>query len=97
MVKSGSVGKNLPANAGDVGSIRGSGRSSAGGNGQTTPVFLPEKSHGQSSLVGHSPRGNKELDMTTQVDRALKGLLYSRGALLYYLIPHLSCYFFYLL
>ena len=22
------------------------------------------------SLVGHSPRGNKELDMTTQVDRA---------------------------
>ena len=30
MVKSGSVVKNLPANAGDVGLIRGSGRSPAG-------------------------------------------------------------------
>ena len=25
----------------------------------TTPVFLPEKSHGQRSLLGYSPRGCK--------------------------------------
>ena len=29
-----------------------------------TPVFLPEKSHGQRSLVGYSPWGHKELDRT---------------------------------
>ena len=29
---------------------------------QLTPVFLPEKSHGQGSLVGYSPKGCKELD-----------------------------------
>ena len=31
---------------------------------QLTPVFLPGKSHGQSSLVGYSPWGRKELDTT---------------------------------
>jgi len=31
---------------------------------QPTPVFLPGESHGQRSLVGHSPQGSKELDMT---------------------------------
>ena len=31
---------------------------------QTAPVFLPGKSHGQRSLVGHSPWGHKESDMT---------------------------------
>ena len=30
----------------------------------TTPVFLPGKSHGQSSLAGYCPRGHKELDTT---------------------------------
>ena len=30
----------------------------------TTPVFLPEESHGQRSLVGSSPLGHKELDIT---------------------------------
>ena len=30
----------------------------------TTPVFLPGKSHGHRSLVGYSPRGRKESDMT---------------------------------
>ena len=29
-----------------------------------TPVFLPGESHGWRSLVGYSPRGRKELDMT---------------------------------
>ena len=31
---------------------------------QRTPVFLPGESHGQRSLVGYSPRGHKESDMT---------------------------------
>ena len=31
---------------------------------QTTPVFLPEKFHGQRNLAGDSPKGCKEWDMT---------------------------------
>ena len=34
---------------------------------QPTPVFLPGKSHGQRSLVGYSPQGCKESDMTEQL------------------------------
>ena len=30
----------------------------------TTPVFLPGEPHGRRSLVGHSPRGCRESDMT---------------------------------
>ena len=31
---------------------------------QPTPVFLPGESHGQRSLVGYSPKGRKELNIT---------------------------------
>ena len=31
---------------------------------QPTPVFLPEKFHGQRSLAGYSPEGRKESDIT---------------------------------
>ena len=58
--------KNLSANAEDVrdaGLIPGMGRS-LGRRWQPTPVFLPGKSHGQRSLMGYSPWGHKELDMT---------------------------------
>ena len=34
------------------------------GKWQPTPVFLPGESHGRRSLVGYSPWGRKELDMT---------------------------------
>ncbi len=34
---------------------------------QPTPVFLPGESHGQRSLVGYSPWGHKELDMTERL------------------------------
>ena len=34
---------------------------------QPTLVFLPEKSHEQRSLVGDSPWGCKELDMTEHI------------------------------
>ena len=61
---SGSVVKNPPANAGDVGLISGSGRFLWRRKWQPTPVFLSGKSHGQRSLAGYSPWGHKELDMT---------------------------------
>ena len=32
--------------------------------GQSTPVFLPGKFHGQWSLVGYTPKGHSELDVT---------------------------------
>ena len=32
-----------------------------------TPVFLPGKSHGQWNLVGYSPWGFEELDMTERL------------------------------
>ena len=56
----GSVIKNLPANAGDVGSILGSGRSP--GEEMAIPAFLPGKSHEQRSLVGCSSWGHKRID-----------------------------------
>ena len=35
---------------------------------ESTPVFLPGKSHGQRGLVGYSPWGSKELDTTEQLN-----------------------------
>ena len=60
----GSVVKNQPASARDMGSIPGSGRFTGEGNGNPVflpvfSVFLPEKSHGQGSLVVYSPWGHK--------------------------------------
>ena len=34
---------------------------------QLIPVFLPGESHGQRRLVGYSPCGHEELDMTEQL------------------------------
>ena len=58
-----SVGKEPACKAGDPGSIFGSGRRKW----QPTPVFLPGESHGQRTLVGYSPLGHRELDVTEQV------------------------------
>ena len=33
---------------------------------QSTPVFLPGKSHGRRNLVGYNPWGHKESDTTEQ-------------------------------
>ena len=57
----GSVSKESACSAGDPCSIPGS-RKRRGG--LPTPVFLPRKSYGQKSLVGHSSWGHKESDMT---------------------------------
>ena len=57
-----------------MGLIPGLERPPGGGKWQPTPVFLPEKSHGQRSLVGYSPRGHKELDVTEQLSKQAKAL-----------------------
>ena len=49
---------------GDTVSIPRSGRSPWRRAWQPTPVFLPGESHGQRSLAGYSPWGQKESDMT---------------------------------
>ena len=103
---SGSDSKKSTCNAGDLGSIPGSGRSPGGGHSnplqyswafleaqmiknppamqktwvqslgwkipwrrawRLTPVFLPGKSHRQRSLVGYSPWGRQEENMTEQL------------------------------
>ena len=65
--------KNLPANAGDPGSIPGLGRFPGERNGYPlpTPVFLLGEFHGQRSLAGYSPWGHKESDMTEQLTHHL--------------------------
>ena len=62
--------KNPPVIAGDArgtGLISGSGRHPGGGNGNPLQIFSPGESHGQRSLVGYSPWGGKDLDMTEQL------------------------------
>ena len=56
-----SVARTLPASARDTGDA-----SSVPWRRkwQPTPVFLPEKSHGQKSLVGYSPWGHNKSDVT---------------------------------
>ena len=63
-------GSNVKAsacNAGDLGSIPGSGRFPWRRKWQPTPVFLPGESHGRRSLVSYSPRGRKESDTTERL------------------------------
>ena len=62
-------------NAGDPGSIPGSGRSPGGGNGNPL-VFLPRKFHGWRSLVGYSPWGCKQSDTTERL-HWFTGVLFS--------------------
>ena len=64
------VVKNLPANAKDkrdVGSIPGLGKIHCWRTWQPTPVFLPAEPHVQRNLVGCSPQGCKDLDITEAI------------------------------
>ena len=45
---------------------------------QPTPVFLPGEFYGQRSLVGYSPWGCKELDMTERLTNT-SGLVTNLG------------------
>ena len=67
--------KNPPVNEGntrDVGLTPGLGRSSLGGNGNPTPIFLPGESHRQRSLASYSPQCHKESETTEHTHRHTK-------------------------
>ena len=73
----GSRSKESACSAGDLGSIPGSERSPGEGNGNLFQYSCLENPHGQKSLVGYSPWGHKESDMTeqltlSQVEKALE-------------------------
>ena len=56
--------KNPPANAGDIREVGSSSQDPLEEGMATTPVFFSGEFYGQRSLVGYSPWGHKELDMT---------------------------------
>ena len=63
----GSVVKNPPANARDLGLISGSGRAPGEGHGNPLQYSCPKNPYGERSLAGYSPRGHKESDVTEQL------------------------------
>ena len=66
----GSDGKEPACNAGDLGSVTGSGRYLRGGHGNPLHYSCLENPHGQRSLAGYSSWGHKELDMTERLSTA---------------------------
>ena len=58
------VVKSLPANAGDLGSIPGSGRSPGGENGNPLQCFCLEKPVDRGAWQVYSPWGRRESDTT---------------------------------
>ena len=66
----GSDGKASACNAGDLSSISGLGRSPGGGHGNPCQYSCLENPHGRRSLVGYSPWGCKELDLTERLSTA---------------------------
>ena len=64
----GSDGKESTCNVGDLGLVSGLGKILLRKKWQPIPAFLPGEFHGQRSLVGFSPQGCKELDMTEATD-----------------------------
>ena len=59
--------ENPPANAGDIGSILGLGRSPGGGNGKTHSRIPAGKTPWTEEPGGYSPWGHKELDTTERL------------------------------
>ena len=64
LVPGGSDGKESVCSAEDLGLIPGLGRSPGGGHGNPLQYSCLENPHGQRNLVGYSPQGCNELDMT---------------------------------
>ena len=74
----GSVVKNPPVNAGDEGSIPGLGRSLGKGNSNPLQYSCLENPHGQRSLAGYSPRGQKvRHDLVTKQHMTYNSSFYS--------------------
>ena len=85
--------KNQVAKAGDVrdvGSVPELGRSPGVGNGNSPQYSCHEKFHGQRSLVGFSPWGRQESEMTehtvTKERKYVKAYFSSWHVFFYYLI-----------
>ena len=74
----GSDVKEFACNAGDLGSIPGLGRFPWRRTWQPPPVFLPGEFHGQKSLAGHSPWGQKESDITERLSTAQQKCMLSQ-------------------
>ena len=75
----GSDGKESACSGGDLDLIPGLGRSPGGGHGNPLQYSCLENPYGQRSLVGYSPWGRKELDMTetlthTQINEMIGNL-----------------------
>ena len=70
----GSDSKESAFDAGNTGSISGSGRPPGEGNGYPLQYSCLENPHGQRSLAAYSPRGLKELD-TTELTHATQGVI----------------------
>ena len=75
-----SDGKESTCNVKDLGSIPGLGRSTGGEHGHPLHYFCLENLHGQRSLVGHSPWGRKESDMTERLSTAQRHWVGTAGA-----------------
>ena len=74
-VPCGSAGKKSVCNVGHLGLIPGLGRSPGEGYGNPLQYSCLENPHGLRSLVGCSPQGHKESDMTKQLSSSSRGLL----------------------
>ena len=61
------LSKESPCNVGGLGLITGVGRYPGGGHGNPLQFSCLENPHGQRNLVGYSPWGHKESDMTEQL------------------------------
>ena len=70
----GSDGKESACNAGDLGSIPGSGRSPGGGHDNPLQYSILENPRGQRSLAGHSSWGRKQSDICDWVTKDSSGL-----------------------
>ena len=84
----GSDGKASACNAGDPGSIHGSGRFPWRRKWQSTPALLPGKSRRRRSLIGYSPWGPKESDTTERLH--FHFLFQVQGFYLYFLVQKKS-------
>ena len=62
--------KESACNAGDLGSIPGPGRSPGGGHGHRFQYSCLENPHGQKRLVGYSPWGHKDSEVTERLHTA---------------------------
>ena len=67
--------------AGDMGSVSEWGRCPEGGHDNPLQYPCLENPHGQRSLVGYSPLGHKELDMTERLSMDTAQIIYLRTKL----------------